>query len=206
MKQTILILTFALTTLLCYGQKEHLEPAKDFKQYEGVLKEYYDNVFPKLYKGFSQTPYARYTSMPSFSKEYAFSVETIDGKHYIISNSFSENFWYAKKRNTVKLISNKTEIDNILYSKIGELFQILAEQTKIPEKETMGLDGVSYYFATTDTSGQIKTGETWSPNDNSLLDKLVNVCDKLFSQDSKKNIIKTDILNEIETLIEEFKK
>jgi hypothetical protein len=118
MKQTILILTFALTTLLCYGQKEHLEPAKDFKQYEGVLKEYYDNVFPKLYKGFSQTPYARYTSMPSFSKEYAFSVETIDGKHYIISNSFSENFWYAKKRNTVKLISNKTEIDNILYSKI----------------------------------------------------------------------------------------
>ena len=45
MKQTILILIFALTTSLCFGQNEHLEPAKDFKQYKGDLKEYYDNVF-----------------------------------------------------------------------------------------------------------------------------------------------------------------
>jgi len=206
MKQTILILIFALTTFLCFGQKEHLEPAKDLKQYKGVLKEYYDNVFPKLYKGFSQTPYARYTSMPSFSREYAFSVETIDDKYYIVSNRFSENFWYAKKRNRVKLISNKTEIDNVLYSKIGELFQILAEQTKKPENETMGLDGVTYYFATTDTSGQIKIGEIWSPNDNTLLDRLVKVCDKLFSIDNEKSITKADILKEIEKLIEEFKK
>lgn len=205
MKQTILILSFALTTFLCFGQKEHLEPAKDFKQYEGVLKEYYDNVFSKLYEGFSQTPYARYTSMPSFSKEYAISVETINNKHYIISNSFSENFWYAKKRNKVKLVSNKTEIDNDLYLKIGELFQILAEQTKKPENEIMGLDGVTYYFATTDTSGQIITGETWSPNDNTLLDRLVKVCDKLFSINNQKNITNTDISKEIKKLIEEFK-
>lgn len=206
MKQAILVLTFALTTLLCFGQKEHLEPAKDFKKYDGILKEYYDNVFPKLYEGFSQTPYARYTSMPSFSREYAISVETIRGKYCIISNTFSENFWYAKKRNNVKLISNNTEIDSTLYSKIGELFKILSEQTAKPENESMGLDGVSYYFATTDTSGQIRTGEVWSPNDKSLLDRLVKVCDKLFSIKSKKNNTKSDILKEVETLIEEFKK
>lgn len=169
------------------------------------LKEYYDNVFPKLYKGFSHTPYARYTSMPTFSKEYAFSVETIEDKYYIISNSFSENFWYAKNKNGLKLISNKIEIDSILCSKIGELFQILAEQTKKPETETMGFDRVSYYFATS-VEGQIKIGETWSPNSNTLLNRLVKICDKLFSIDNKKNIKKTAILKEIENLIKEFKK
>jgi hypothetical protein len=56
MKQTILILTFVLTTFIVFGQKQHLEPARDFKQYEGVLKEYYDNVFPLLYKNYSEKP------------------------------------------------------------------------------------------------------------------------------------------------------
>ena len=111
MRQIILTLAFILTTFLCFGQKEHLEPVKDFNQYEGVLKEYYDNVFPLLYKGFSEKPIARYTSMPSFSNEYSFSIETIDGKEYVVSNRLSESYWYAKNRNKVKLISNKTELE-----------------------------------------------------------------------------------------------
>ena len=73
-RQTILILIFVLPTFLCFGQKQHLDPVKDFKQYEGVLKEYYYNVFPLLYKGYSEKPIARYTSMPSFSNEYSFSL------------------------------------------------------------------------------------------------------------------------------------
>src|ERR1035437_7610913 len=117
MRQTILILTFVLTTILCFGQKQHLEPARDFKQYEGVLKDYYDNVFPLLYKGYSEKPIARYTSMPSFSKEYSFSIETIEGKNYVVSNRMSENYWYAKNRKKVELVSNKTELVNELYLK-----------------------------------------------------------------------------------------
>lgn len=195
-----------MTTFLCLGQKDHLQPAKDFKQYEGVLKEYYDNLFPKLYRGFSQKPCARYTSIPSFSEEYAFSLETIDNKLYIVSNSFSENFWYAKKRNNIKIISNKTEIDNTLYWKILELFQILDEKTRKPENETTGLDGVMYYFARANINGQIKVGETWSPGDNTLLYQLVKVCNKLFSISNGKNSSKPEILKEIETLIDEFKK
>jgi hypothetical protein len=173
MKQTFLILTFVLTTFLCFAQKQHLEPAKDFKQYEGVLKEYYDNVFSLLYKGYSEKPIARYTSMPSFSSEYSFSIERKEGKNYVISNRMSENFWYAKKRKKVKLISNKTELSNDLYIKILDLFKILEEQTKKPEDDLMGPDGVTYYFATTDKNGEIKIGETWSPKDNSLLGRLV---------------------------------
>ena len=206
MKQNILLLSFTLIPFLCFAQKGYLEPAEDFTQSKGDLKEYYDNIFPKLYKGFSQKPYARYTSIPSFSEEYAFSVETTDNKYYIISNTFSENFWYAKKRNQVKLISHKTEIDPDLYLKIGDLFQILNQQTKKPEKEKRGFDGVMFYFSTIDRSGQVRTGETWSPGENTLLDRLVKVCHRLFSIDKEKNNSNADIVKEIEMLIEEFKK
>ena len=205
MKQTLLILTFVLTTLLSFGQAQHLEPARDFNQYEGVLKEYYDNIFPLLYKGYSEGPIARYTSMPSFSNEYSFSVETIEGKNYVVSNRTSENFWYAKNRKKVKLISNKTELTNDLYLKIVELFKLIEEQTKKPENDLMGLDGVTYYFSTTDKSGQIKIGETWSPDDNSLLGRLVKICDNIYSLGIGNNISQLDILVEIEKLIIDLK-
>ena len=216
MRQIALILTFLLITFFSFGQNDHLEPAKDFKQYEGVLKEYYDNVFPLLYREFSEKPYARYTSMPSFSAEYAFSVETIGEKFYIISNKFSENFWYAgydkngkmdnKKRKNVKLNTVKTEINTDLYLKIGELFELLASQTKVYEKDWVGFDGVTYYFTTTDKNGEIQIGETWSPNKNSLLGRLVKICDELCLIGNKNEISQSKILAEIDKLINDFKK
>jgi len=206
MKQTILILTFILTTFLSFGQTQHLEPARDFKQYAGVLKEYYDNVFPLLYKGYSEKPIARYTSMPSFSSEYSFSIETIEGKSYVVSDKMSENFWYAKNRKKVKLISNKTELTNDLYLKIVDLFKLLEEQTKESGDDLMGKDGETYYFATTDKNGQIKIGETWSPNDNSLLGRLVMICDSVYALGNGKNLSQTDILKDIDKLLKDLKK
>ncbi len=182
-----------------------LEPAKDFNQYEGDLKEYYDNVFPLLYKGFSEKPVARYTSMPSFSNEYSFSIETIGGKQYVVSNRLSESYWYAKNRNKVKLISNKTELQNDLYLKIVEFFKLLEEQTKKPESNMMGKDGVTYYFATTDKNGEVKIGKTWSPNDNSLLGRLVKICNNIYSLGNGNNISQTEVLKDIYKLIIELK-
>ena len=207
MKQIALILIFILTTLICFGQKEHLEPARDFYQYEGVLKEYYDNVFLLLYSGFTQKPYARYTSMPAFSNEYAFSVEEISGKFYIISNMLSENYWYAgyeNKRNSVKVNTSKIEINNDLYLKIGELFELLAEQTK-RGLQIIGEDGVTYYFTSTDKNGEIRIGETWSPSKNSLLGRLVKICNNLYSIGDEKSISQTEILTEIDKLINDLK-
>lgn len=205
MKHTILILTFVLSTFLCFGQKQHLEPAKDFKQYEGVLKEYYDKVFPLLYKGYSEKPIARYTSMPSFSNEYSFSVETIDGKNYVVSNRLSENYWYSKNKKRVKLISNKSELTKDLYLEIIALFKLLEEQTKKSEKDIMGFDGVTYYFTTTDKDGQIKIGETWSPDGNSVLGRLVKICDNLYSLGNQNDLSQADILRDIEKLLSDLK-
>mgnify|MGYP000141236116 CR=1 FL=1 len=60
MKKTTLILILILSSLFCFGQKAHLKPAREFENYEGVLKEYYDNVFPLLYQNYSEKPIARY--------------------------------------------------------------------------------------------------------------------------------------------------
>ena len=204
MRQTILILTFVLTTFLCFGQK-HLQAVKDFNQYPGVLKEYYDSVFPLLYKGYSEKPIARYTSMPSFSNEYSFSIETIDGKNYVVSNSLSESYWYAKNREEVKLVSNKTELANDLYFKIVDLFKLLEEQTKKSESILLGEDGITYYFATTDETGQVKIGETWSPNDKFLLGRLVKICDNIYSLGKGKNISQTETLKDINGLLNDWK-
>ena len=211
MKRTTIILFLLLTKLLCFGQMGHLVPAKDFNRYEGILKEYYDTVFPLLYSGFSKRPFARYTSMPSFSSEYAFSVEEIDGKFYIISNEFSESYWYAlyeNKRNSVKVYSTKTEIKSELYFRMRELFKLLGELTKeIKEIEEIifGEDGITYYFATTDKNGRIRISETWSPPDDSLLDRLVKICDNLYLIGNKKDILQIDIFKELDKLISDLK-
>ena len=203
MKQVALTITFLLAALLSFGQQEHLEPMRDLKQYDddSVLRKYYDNVFCRLYKGFAEKPFARYTAMPSFFAEYAFSVETIEGKHYIISNRFSESYWYAKRRNAVRLITGRAEIDNTLYSRIGKLFQLLAEQIKEPEQDMMGLDGVTYYFSTTTKSGELKTGETWSPKDGSLLSKLVEICDALYAAGIGNRTLPANLSEEIDKLV-----
>lgn len=189
-----------------FGQGTHLEPAKDFGSYEGVLKEYYDNVFPLLHSGFAEKPYARYTSMPSFSKEYAFSVETIGDTHYLVANSLSENYWYAKKRKKVRLLTRKTEIGNDLYSSLGELFQVLAEQTKNPEKKTWGLDGVIYYFSSVGKGGEVRTGQAWSPRDESLLSRLVYICDDLHAIGTDKKVTQESIASRLEKLIQDLRK
>ena len=204
MRQIILALAFFFTTFLCLGQERNSKPGRDFNQFEGILKEYYDKVFPLLYEGFSEEPIARYTSMPSFSNEYSFSIETIDNKEYVVSNRLSENYWYAKDRNKVKLISNKTEVHNDLYLKIVDLFMILTEQTKMPESETIGFDGVTYYFSSTNKNGKIVTGETWSPNEDSLLGRLVKICDNIYSFGYGDNICQKEILMDIDFLIDEF--
>jgi len=232
MKKVSLILTSLLTTLLCFGQKEHLEPAKEFNpndstkygRYYSKIKEYNANLDKLLYNGFSQKPYARYTCNPAFRAEYAFSVEKINGKNFVVSNRFSEYYWYAlveNRENFVKISMQKTEINNELYLKIGELFELLTEQTKEKERKfetlpdgtvieyiEMGFDGETYTFTTTDKNGEKRTGTTWSPHPSRkpMLSRLVKICDNLCSLEIENNISQTNILEEIEILIKDFKK
>ena len=100
---------------------------------------------------------------------------------------------------------------------IGELFQLLAEQTKEIEKEvvidsegfihhTIKLDGTMYYFSTVDKNGEVKTGETYAPSKNTLLRKLTVICNNLYSiGKGEGEISQTDVSKEIDKLINDLK-
>lgn len=199
---TILIL---LLTFNSYCQIGHLTPYNNLEHNTGLLKEYYNNVFPLLYKNFNKKPVARYTSMPSFETEYAFSVEKKNDEFVIISNILTQNYWYAKNRKSVRLITNKTAIEEKLYLKIAELFHLLQVQTKVIDEELYMFDGTTYYFSSTSDSGEVKTGETWSPGIETYLGKLTEVCNHLFNIGNGKEKQGIIIEKEVDKLIEQLK-
>ena len=88
----LLTLSFRLT-----AQIDYLEPVKPFTTYTGELGEYYRNVFSLLNTGFQQQPYARFVAIPSFSPEYAMSVEKKGGRYCLVSNTLSRTYWQAEK-------------------------------------------------------------------------------------------------------------
>ena len=75
----LLTLSFRLT-----AQIDYLEPVKPFSTYTGELGEYYRSVFSLLNTGFQKQPYARFAAIPSFSPEYAMSVEKRNGSYQMV--------------------------------------------------------------------------------------------------------------------------
>ncbi|PKP01691.1 MAG: hypothetical protein CVU11_14460 [Bacteroidetes bacterium HGW-Bacteroidetes-6] len=175
----------------------------DSSKSKGALNAYYDSLFNILYQGFSDTPYARYTVITSFIREYAFSVEKIDDRNFIISNNLSENFWYAKNRNSVTVTSEKTEIADSLYNIIGELFQL--QFMEINALDEIGLDDETYYFSTISENNLLMTKEKWSPNENSFDGLLVSLCNKIYKLGKGQDISQAELFNEINDLIIKLK-
>jgi hypothetical protein len=202
MKRAVIFTVIFLNALISYGQKGHLEPATF--DVGGGLEIYYKNLNTLLYDGMSDKPYARFTAIPSFSKEYAFSVEKEKGEYFIISISLSESYWRnclrGENKENVKFITHKTKIDKKLYTQIGVLFKILAEQTKSDEIEDHTLDGEKYYFITSDNNGKIKIGETRG------IGKLIDVCFNLYSIGNGNNDLINETKEEVDKLIVEFGK
>ena len=87
---TLLILAFSFRLA---AQTDYLEPVRSLSTYKGELGEYYRSVFSLLNTGFQKQPYARFTAIPSFSPEYAMSVEKKNGRYFLISNTLSRTYW-----------------------------------------------------------------------------------------------------------------
>ena len=123
MKRTVIFAFIFLNALISYGQKEHLEPTTF--NVGGGMEIYYTNLNTLLYNGMTDKPYARFTVIPSFSKEYAFSIEKENGEYFIVSISLSESYWRAKKKKNVKFETQKSKINKKTYDQIGNLFKFL---------------------------------------------------------------------------------
>ena len=121
-----------------------------------------------------------------------------------------KSIWYTEK-NKEKIGVNKqeTEISKSDMELFQELFKVAVNNRKYPNEEIFGLDGVNYYFSVSDK--RLKTGTTWSPKENSKLDRLVDIgylLIKLASQTKKNKIaeIDTELENKILKLTTELKK
>lgn len=192
------------------AQTEHLEPVESiFDEYDFRF-EYYSLVRKVLLNGMSDTPELRFLIIPSFSVEEVVAIEERNGKYYIVHHKMKKSIWYTEK-NKEKIGVNKqeTEISKSDMELFQELFKVAVNNRKYPNEEIFGLDGVNYYFSVSDK--RLKTGTTWSPKENSKLDRLVDIgylLIKLASQTKKNKIaeIDTELENKILKLTTELKK
>ena len=178
MKRIVFGLLFSVVASVAAGQCR-LEPAEDIAQSSpSACKTYYDNVFALLFGGFSEKPEARYASLPSFTEEYAFSLEKDKKGYRIVSTTLTANYRYATRRKSVKAQVSKKHISESMAVSLRELFRLLIRQIEepSPDEARRGSDGTTYFFASTDNEGKTAVGETWSPEPASALGRLVGIC------------------------------
>lgn len=194
---SILLLAFSFRLA---AQIDYLEPVKPFSTYKGELGEYYRSVFSLLNTGFQKQPYACFAVIPSFSPEYAMSVEKKNGRYYLISNTLSRTYWQAEK-GTVKVDTKSVAISASLYQSLGAIFRLVTEQVQDLDGSTAGLDGVVYYFSSTDTKGKVRMGRKWSPVKGTLMERLVLVCQSAYMLSKGENISEQTLAEETASLL-----
>ncbi|WP_303011511.1 energy transducer TonB [uncultured Bacteroides sp.] len=197
---SILLLTFSFRLT---AQIDYLEPVKPFDTYPGELGEYYRNVFSLLNTGFQQKPYARFAAIPSFSPEYAMSVEKRNGQYCVVSNTLSKTYWQAEK-GTVTVNTKSAVISRSLYQSLGAIFRLVTGQIQDLDGSTAGLDGVVYYFAAADSKGTNRMGRKWSPEKGSLMEHLVLVCQSAYLLSKGESISEPALAEEAAAFLKEL--
>lgn len=205
MKKIVISLLLLFFSFHLSAQTDYLEPVKPLDTYPGELGEYYRNVFSLLSADFQPQPYARFIVIPSFSPEYAMSVEKKNGRYCLISNTLSRTYWQAEK-GTVKSEKKSVFISQSLYLSLGAIFRLATGQIQDLDGSSAGLDGVVYYFASTDSKGNILSGRKWSPKKGTLMERLVLVCQSAYLLSIGENISEDTLANEADVLLKELQK
>lgn len=203
MKKIVISLLLLAFTFRLSAQIDYLEPVKPFTTYSGELGEYYRNVFSLLKTGFLQRPYALFVAIPSFSPEYAMSVEKKNGRYLLLSNTLSRTYWQAEK-GTVRAESKSVVITRSLYQSLGAIFRIVTSQIQDLDGSTAGLDGVVYCFVSTDADGKEVMGRKWSPRKGTLMERLVLVCQSAYMLSKGENISEQAVAEEADALLKEL--
>ena len=194
---TLLLLTLSFRLV---AQIDYLEPVRPFSTYKGELGEYYRNVFSLLNTGFQKQPYGRFVAIPSFSPEYAMSVEKKNGRYSLISNTLSRTYWQAEK-GTVGVDTKSVVISASLYQSLGAIFRLVTEQIQDLDGSSTGLDGIVYYFFSTDAKGKEQMGRKWSPAKGTLMERLVLVCQSAYMLSKGENISEPTLAEEAAALL-----
>lgn len=203
MNRFVYILFFLLFSLPLSAQTDYLDPVRSLSNYKGELGEYYRNVIWLLNTGFQEKPYARYVVLPSFSPEYALSVEKRNGRCVLVSNTLSRTYWQADKKD-VKLDTQSVVISRALYHSLGSLFRLATSQVQDLDGSGDGFDGVVYYFFSTDEKGRLLKGRKWSPANGTLMNQLVQVSQSAYLLSRGSNISEDALCEEAKSLLKKL--
>ena len=178
---TVLFFLLSLApTYVGFARGDHLEPARSHDSPNGSVRDYYVKVLSLLRTDFNSKPLARCVVLPSFTAEYAWSLERSPDGVSLLTNMLSENFWYARNKN-VTVTSRKILLEAELAEAAEELFRAAVAETRPPLEGYYGCDGTTWTFAVDDGNGSLKEGEVWSPPRGSLMRRLTDVCDAFFA-------------------------
>ncbi len=178
------------------GPDDYLEPVRSFSTYKGELGEYYRSVFSLLNTGFQKQPYARFTAIPSFSPEICHVGRKEEyGRYFLISNTLSRTYWQAEK-GTVKVETKSVAVSPSLYRSLGAIFHIATEQIQDLDGSSAGLDGVVYYFSSTNEKGKERMGQEVVSEKGTLMERLVLVCQSAYMLSKGGNISEQTLAEE----------
>ena len=107
------------------------------------------------------------------------SVEKRNGRYTLVSNTLSRTYWQAEK-GTVTVDTKSVVISASLYQSLGAIFRLVTEQVQDLDGSTAGLDGIVYFFSSTDAKGKEQMGRKWSPEKGTLMERLVLVCQSAY--------------------------
>lgn len=176
MKNRLLVILFGLLFFIqnINSQNDNLEPVESiFDDFETRF-EYYSQVRKILMDGMSQYPEARFLIIPSFSVEEVVAIEKENEKYFIVHHKMEKSIWYTEKRKEkIKVQKKKVEISRLHALLYKNLFKQAIINRKYPDEETMGNDGINYYFTVAD--GSLKTGTIWSPKLDSKMGRLTQI-------------------------------
>lgn len=203
MKKIVTSLLLLLFSISLVAQIDYLEPAKPLETYKGELGEYYRNVFTLLNKGLQPKPFARFVAIPSFSPEYSLSVEKRNGRCCLVSNTMSATYWQSEK-DAVKVITKSVVISPALYQALGAIFRLVTNQIQDMDGSTRGMDGVVYYFSSTDAKGNIVMGRKWSSSKGPLMIRLMQISQSAYLLSQGGNISSKALTEEATALLNDL--
>jgi len=88
-----------------------------------------------------------------------------------------------------------------LYQSLGAIFRLVTEQVQDLDGSTAGLDGIVYFFSSTDAKGKEQMGRKWSPEKGTLMERLVLVCQSAYMLSRGENISEQTLAVEAAALL-----
>lgn len=198
-KKSLLLVLIVLIHSNLIAQDNKLYQCSDLSNEIKKIKIYNDNLDSLLNNNLNDNYKIRFISKPSFAPEYGFQIfKDTTENHKLQAFLFKENLWNllysAKNPDSLKIdIYNKKISDNLV-TNIDTLFKILTDSVKIRGTSLpSGFDGITYQFIRKTNEGCI-CGETWSPENDTPLGELIQICNALMKY-AKGDDINIDALN-----------